>query len=156
VFDIGFGELLVLAVLGLFVFGPEKLPKIISDATRTLRELRRMAQGAQRELTDSLDVDLKGIDLQSLDPRTFVRRTLMEDDIEGDARSDREQLQRRSESARGAANRDESRARSRRGAGSSSSPASTQATSQTSTDDEAAAPIPAPARQPAPWDDDIT
>ena len=40
--------LLVLAVLGLFVFGPDKLPKLVMDVTRTLRELRRMAQGAQR------------------------------------------------------------------------------------------------------------
>mgnify|MGYP001584448725 CR=1 FL=1 len=30
--DLGFGELLVVAVLALFVFGPERLPSVAADA----------------------------------------------------------------------------------------------------------------------------
>lgn len=78
-FDIGFGELVVLGVLALFVFGPEKLPKVAADAARTLRDLRTMAQGARQQLTDTIDPELRSIDVQGLDPREFVRRTLMEE-----------------------------------------------------------------------------
>ena len=42
-FDIGFGELLVLGVLALFVFGPERLPKVAAQAARALRDARTMA-----------------------------------------------------------------------------------------------------------------
>ncbi|MEZ5115159.1 MAG: Sec-independent protein translocase protein TatB [Candidatus Nanopelagicales bacterium] len=57
-FDIGLGELLVLAVVGLLVFGPEKLPKAAADAGRMLRTLREMATGARRELAESAGLDL--------------------------------------------------------------------------------------------------
>lgn len=154
-FDIGFGELLVLAVLGLFVFGPEKLPKLIGDTTRTLRNLRRMAQGAQRELTESLDLDLKGIDLQSLDPRTFVKRTLLDDvDLDLDALSDRERLQRGSQNGRSTAGRGGSRS-ARSGAGSRpvAPPTGDEAVATEGAELPAAAPV---VHRPAPWDDDTT
>jgi sec-independent protein translocase protein TatB len=78
VFDIGFGEVVVLAVLALFVFGPERLPKVAADAVRTLRGVREMAATARQQLTDVVDPELKAIDVKALDPREFVRRTLDE------------------------------------------------------------------------------
>jgi sec-independent protein translocase protein TatB len=78
VFDIGFGELLLLAVLALFVFGPERLPKVAADAARMLREVRTMASNARRQLTDTIDPELREIDIQGLNPREFVRRALDE------------------------------------------------------------------------------
>jgi sec-independent protein translocase protein TatB len=78
VFDIGFGEVVVLAVLALFVFGPERLPKVAADAVRTLRGVREMAANARAQLTDVVDPELKAIDVKGLDPREFVRRTLDE------------------------------------------------------------------------------
>lgn len=77
-FDIGFGEIVVLAVLALFVFGPERLPKVMADGVRTLRGVREMAQNARQQLTEVVDPELQDIDLKGLDPRTFVRRTLDE------------------------------------------------------------------------------
>ena len=81
-FDIGFGEFLVLAILALFVIGPERLPRAAAQAGRTLRELRAMATGARRELTEHLDLDpeLASLDIKSLNPREFVRRTLLDDE----------------------------------------------------------------------------
>jgi sec-independent protein translocase protein TatB len=78
VFDIGFGEVVVLAVLALFVFGPERLPKVAADAVRTLRGVREMAANARAQLSDVVDPELKAIDVKGLDPREFVRRTLDE------------------------------------------------------------------------------
>lgn len=89
-FDIGFGEFLVLAVLALFVIGPDRLPGAAAQAGRLLRELRTMATGARRELTEHLDLDpeLASLDLKSLHPREIVRRTLSDDDVLDEVRSD--------------------------------------------------------------------
>lgn len=81
-FDIGFGELVLLAVLALFVFGPERLPKVAADAVRMLRDVRTMASNARRQLTDTIDPELREIDIQGLDPREFVRRAI-DDPVEG-------------------------------------------------------------------------
>lgn len=57
-FDIGIGELLALAVVGLIVFGPEKLPKAAADAGRWARQIRQMASSARQEIADSAGIDL--------------------------------------------------------------------------------------------------
>jgi len=82
VLDIGPGEFIVLAGIALFVIGPERLPKAIAEAGRVLRELRSMASGARRELTDHLELDpeLAKLDLASLDPRQIVQRALLDDE----------------------------------------------------------------------------
>jgi len=59
-FDIGVGELLALAVVGLLIFGPEKLPKAAADAGRWIRQIREMATNARKELSDSAGVDFSG------------------------------------------------------------------------------------------------
>jgi sec-independent protein translocase protein TatB len=86
VFDIGFGEIVVLAVLALFVFGPEKLPKVAADAVKTLRDVRTMAANARDQITEAVDPELQDIDIKSLDPREFVRRAI-DDDPAGAAAS---------------------------------------------------------------------
>jgi sec-independent protein translocase protein TatB len=77
VFDIGLGEILILAVLGLLIFGPERLPRAAADAARTLRNVRAMATNARKDLADSAGVDLTGAqgalrDLQELHPKRMV------------------------------------------------------------------------------------
>jgi sec-independent protein translocase protein TatB len=78
VLDIGLGELLLMAVLALLVFGPERLPKVAADAARTLRQVRRMATEARRDLADAAgiegDPELSAAvrDLRDLDPRRVL------------------------------------------------------------------------------------
>ena len=81
--DIGFGEILVLAAAALFIFGPEKLPKLAGDLARTFRTLRQMVTNARRDLTDSLGPEFDGINLEDLNPRTFIRKQLL-DDVDAD------------------------------------------------------------------------
>ena len=82
-FNIGPMELLVLAVVGMVVLGPERLPGIVRDATRMLRQLRDMATGARDQLKNELgpefsDVDLQALrDLRSLNPRTAIQRAIL-------------------------------------------------------------------------------
>lgn len=73
-FDIGAGEVLVLLIMGVLIFGPEKLPKVAADAGRLVRELRRMAAGARSQLGP----EFENIDLSDLNPRTFVTKHLLD------------------------------------------------------------------------------
>jgi sec-independent protein translocase protein TatB len=62
--DIGIFEFLFIAVLGLLVAGPEKLPKYIAQGVKALRRLREMANKAKNELVES--TGLKDIDVSNL------------------------------------------------------------------------------------------
>ena len=53
-FGVGPLELLVIGVLALIFIGPEKLPGVISQVMRTVRELRSYASQVQEELTSEL------------------------------------------------------------------------------------------------------
>lgn len=50
-------EVLVVAVLALIVFGPERLPEIARTVGRTLAQLRRMAADVKDEFSAGLDLD---------------------------------------------------------------------------------------------------
>jgi Tat protein translocase TatB subunit len=82
--SLGWGEVLALIVIALFVFGPDRLPKVAKDAGRMLRQLREMANGAKTQLKSELGPEFADLDLDSLNPRTFVRKHLLEDDPLGD------------------------------------------------------------------------
>jgi sec-independent protein translocase protein TatB len=77
-FDIGLGEFLVLAVLALLVLGPEKLPKFAADTARVLRQVRRMANNAREDVQRELGPDLQGISLEDLNPRTALRKHVLD------------------------------------------------------------------------------
>ena len=81
--DLSFTKLIVLGVVALVVFGPERLPGLATQAGRMLRELRRMAEGARSELQDSLGPEFSQFDIADLNPKHFVRKHLM-DEITGD------------------------------------------------------------------------
>jgi sec-independent protein translocase protein TatB len=78
--DINGWEFIVLAVLALVILGPDKLPKYAADAGRMIRSVRRMANDAKREVTDSLGPEFQDIDLADLNPRRFAKRHLLDPD----------------------------------------------------------------------------
>jgi sec-independent protein translocase protein TatB len=82
--SLGWPEISVLIVLGLFVFGPEKLPGMAAEAGRTLRKVRLYVKGLTDDLKTELGPEVGDLDLASLNPKTFVRKHLLEDDEEDD------------------------------------------------------------------------
>jgi sec-independent protein translocase protein TatB len=84
---LGWEELLVLAVLGLLIFGPDRLPKAAQDLGRLLRQLRQMASGAANDLKAELGPELADVDFRSLNPRKFVEDALFGDDEPATAHS---------------------------------------------------------------------
>jgi len=87
VFDsIGWGEIFVLALAALFIFGPERLPSLAKDAAAGLKKVREAMTGVRSQLHDSLGDDfdhLRDIDLRQYHPKTFIRQQLLadEDDV---------------------------------------------------------------------------
>jgi sec-independent protein translocase protein TatB len=79
---LGWGEISVLLVLGLFVFGPERLPGIATEAGRALRRLRTYAKGLTDDLKTELGPEIGDLDLRSLHPKQFVKQHLFEDEPE--------------------------------------------------------------------------
>jgi sec-independent protein translocase protein TatB len=54
VFDIGFGELLLVMIIGLVVLGPERLPVAVKTVAGWIRTLRSLASSVQNELSQEL------------------------------------------------------------------------------------------------------
>jgi Tat protein translocase TatB subunit len=77
VFDIGVGELAVIAVVALLVFGPDRLPEMARQAGGWLRDLRRAVASARSEMSDSLGVDPRYL----ADPKGSLQRELLGDDM---------------------------------------------------------------------------
>jgi Tat protein translocase TatB subunit len=83
--DIGLGEIIVIVVIALLVFGPDRLPKVAADAARMLRQVRVMAASARKDLVDAAGLDDDGEmaqtvrDLRDLDPRRAMQGVLTDD-----------------------------------------------------------------------------
>lgn len=82
--SLGWLEIVTLLVVALLVFGPDKLPGVAKDAAQMLRQLRSMAKDARGQIKSELGPEFSDFDLDSLNPRTFVRKNLFEDDDEDD------------------------------------------------------------------------
>jgi sec-independent protein translocase protein TatB len=77
--NIGGWELIVIVLVGLFIFGPDKLPKAISDGLRMLRTVREMARNATTDLSRELGTT---VELEDLNPKTFLRKHLLSEEDE--------------------------------------------------------------------------
>lgn len=74
----GFAELVVIAFVAVVVFGPDKLPDLAKQAGAILRKVRDFANAARDELRDELGPEYADLELRDLDPRTIVRRHIVE------------------------------------------------------------------------------
>ena len=78
-FDVGAPELLVLIVIAVILFGPEKLPEFARKAARVVRYLRNMAGNAQQQLSKELGPGFEDVDVRDLNPKTFIQKHLLDD-----------------------------------------------------------------------------
>ncbi|MCU0896453.1 MAG: Sec-independent protein translocase protein TatB [Burkholderiales bacterium] len=56
-FDIGFSELLVIAVVALIVIGPERLPKVARTAGHMLGRLQRYVNDVKADINREMELD---------------------------------------------------------------------------------------------------
>ncbi|MGW2640275.1 sec-independent translocase [Streptomyces sp. NPDC001348] len=79
--DIGPLELVTIVVLAVLVFGPDKLPKVIQDITRTIRKIREFSESAKQDIRQELGPEFKDFDFEDLNPKTFIRKQLDSDEL---------------------------------------------------------------------------
>jgi sec-independent protein translocase protein TatB len=72
--NLGGWEMLALILVALFIIGPDRLPKVISDGLGLLRKVRTMARTATSDLSRELGTN---IELEDLHPKTFLRKHLL-------------------------------------------------------------------------------
>lgn len=63
------GELLIILLVGLIVFGPEKLPELARSAGRALASFQETFEGIQKEVNEGMKEarDVSDIDVPSID-----------------------------------------------------------------------------------------
>jgi len=76
-FDIGPLELVALVVLAVLVFGPDKLPKVIQDTMAFIRKVREFSDSAKEDIRRELGPEFKDFEFEDLNPKTFIRKNLM-------------------------------------------------------------------------------
>ncbi|MFC4032590.1 sec-independent translocase [Streptomyces polygonati] len=79
-FDIGPLELVALVVLAVLVFGPDKLPKVIHDVMQFVRKVREFSDSAKEDIRRELGPEFKDFEFEDLNPKTFIRKNLMNGD----------------------------------------------------------------------------
>lgn len=85
-FDIGFSELLIIAVVALLVIGPERLPKVARTAGHLFGRLQRYVNDVKSDIQRELELDeLKKLRSQFEDAARSVEQSVNEVGREIDA-----------------------------------------------------------------------
>jgi sec-independent protein translocase protein TatB len=94
VFGVGLAEMAFIAFIAVLVFGPDRLPDLAKQAGQMVRKARQFANAARDELRDELGPEYADLELRDLDPRTIVRKHIIEamEDAEEDAKPKRKGL----------------------------------------------------------------
>lgn len=90
-FDIGFWELVVIAVVALLVLGPERLPEFAINAGRWLGKLKRFINNTRRELESELRITEQKSFQQSLTDLDDLMKNAPDRDNKNSDSEDREQ-----------------------------------------------------------------
>lgn len=77
-FGVGVLELAVIALVAIVVFGPDKVPELAKQAGAMLRKAKEFANSARDDLREELGPEFADLELRDLDPRTIVRKHIIE------------------------------------------------------------------------------
>lgn len=77
--DINAPEFLLLLVLAIILFGPERLPELFRKVARVVQYVRTVAGSAQTQLSKELGPGFEDLDLRDLNPKTFIQKHLLDE-----------------------------------------------------------------------------
>ncbi|MHA6762745.1 sec-independent translocase [Streptacidiphilus sp. PAMC 29251] len=75
-FDISPFKLVALVVLAVIIFGPDKLPKLVSEVMGFIRKVRAFSETAKEDIRKELGPEFKDFEFEDLNPKTFVRKQM--------------------------------------------------------------------------------
>ncbi len=75
---IGFAEFLMIGVVALVVFGPDRLPDFARQAGRMVRQVRQLSRQARDDIRSELGPEYADFELTDLDPRRAIRKHIVE------------------------------------------------------------------------------
>jgi len=86
--SIGWGEILILLLAGLFILGPERLPGAAAWLGKSIRKVRDFATGARDQLRNEMGPEFEELrkplenlrELRNFDPRRMVTQHLFNDE----------------------------------------------------------------------------
>ena len=86
--SIGWVELLIIIVAGLFILGPERLPSAAAWVGRTIRQVREYATGARDQLKQEMGPEFESLrkpledlrELRNFDPKRAITKHLWDDE----------------------------------------------------------------------------
>lgn len=78
IFDVGALEVVVLIILGMLLFGPEKLPKVIQDFAAFIRKVRDFSDSARDDIRKEMGPEYKDFEFQDLHPKRFAQKHLLD------------------------------------------------------------------------------
>jgi len=78
-FGLTFDKVIIIAVIAVFLVGPERLPGYAAQLARLVRAVRTMADGAKVRLRDEMGSDFDEVDWKKLDPRQYDPRRIIRD-----------------------------------------------------------------------------
>ena len=86
--SVGWGEILVLIVAGLFILGPERLPEAAAWLGKSARKVRDFATGAREQLREEMGPEFEEFrkpledlrQLRNFDPRRAITNHLFDGD----------------------------------------------------------------------------
>ena len=86
--DVNGPEFLLLLVIAIVLFGPERLPDLARKAARVIRYVRTMASSAQQQLSKELGPEFENLDFRDLNPRSFIQKNLLENSVVADVKAE--------------------------------------------------------------------
>lgn len=76
--DIGGGEIIALAIIGMILVGPERLPRAAADAAKFIKKVRNFTGSASNELKKNLGPGFENLDVRDLNPRTLIQKHILD------------------------------------------------------------------------------
>jgi len=85
-FGLTFDKLLIIAIIAVFLIGPDRLPGYAAQLARLVKSLRGMADGAKERMREEMgpefdEVDWKKLDPRQYDPRRIIREALIDEPV---------------------------------------------------------------------------
>jgi sec-independent protein translocase protein TatB len=89
-FGLTFDKLIIIAVIAVFLVGPDRLPGYAATLARMVKSLRSLAEGAKDRMREEMgpefdEVDWTKLDPRQYDPRRIIRDALLDDSASGAA-----------------------------------------------------------------------